>query len=442
MSGEGAIGLGLVGVVGGGVLVASRLAVGGVVLGSRLAVGATGLLGSGLAAVGDRSEAAYRRWEQEQCVAAVWEAAAREVVDRNARIAVLRAHAADDPALLAAVPPTYVLAGQPVEELRAWAAAADAALAATDAALAARARRAVHAFLGSVLADLPQPTAPAPQEMAAQEALDRFRALRRSAAPAPRLGDDADPAVAVARLLDRLVPDVADDDRAHVLAAAAAVVGRRGGDLRSQLDELRERVRQANAAAKADRESRRTAAVHLQALAHSPAETLRARLADVVAGRRPLDPQLAAEAVRECDRVRVAEELAYVRARATEALQALGYTVDPAFTTQVGDLDRLRLVRDDWTEHAVGVVLDGDELRTSVIRTAARDGADAVRVDAEREEQWCEAFDVLRTELADAGLEVEVTHLTHPGERPVPIAARAPARRAERAQELTRDGRR
>ena len=102
MSGEGAIGLGLVGVVGGGVLVASRLAVGGVVLGSRLAVGATGLLGSGLAAVGDRSEAAYRRWEQEQCVAAVWEAAAREVVDRNARIAVLRAHAADDPALLAA----------------------------------------------------------------------------------------------------------------------------------------------------------------------------------------------------------------------------------------------------------------------------------------------------------------------------------------------------
>ena len=161
-----------------------------------------------------------------------------------------------------------------------------------------------------------------------------------------------------------------------------------------------------------------------------------------MAGRRELDTGLDAEAVRECTRVRVEEELAYVRRCATEALEALGYTVDPGFTTHVGDGERLRLVRDDWSEHAVGVVLDGDELRTSVLRTAARNGDDALRVDAEREEQWCEAFDVLRAELAGAGLEVEVTHLTHPGERPVPVAGRAAGRRDDRAaRDRSRDGR-
>jgi hypothetical protein len=302
--------------------------------------------------------------------------------------------------------------------------AADEALAEAEEAMAARARHAVRAFLGSVLTDVPRPGAPEPRTVHAEEAIARFHALRGTGTPAEPSSEET--AAEVARILDRLAADVADTDRADVLAAAAAVVGKRGGDRHSQLEELRIRVRRANTAAKARRDGRRTAAVYLQALDRSPASTLRAQLADVVAGRRDLDPALDTAAVAECDRVRVAEELAYVRRRATAALEALGYTVAPEFTTHVGDGERLRLVRDDWTEHAVGVVLDGEELRTSVLRTAARDGDDAVRVDAEREEQWCAAFDVLRAELADAGLEVEVTHLTHPGERPVPVAAARP----------------
>lgn len=45
--------------------------------------------------------------------------------------------------------------------------------------------------------------------------------------------------------------------------------------------------------------------------------------------------------------------------------------VDADFSTYTGDANRLRLVRDDWAEHAVGIVLDGTELRTSVIRSVA-----------------------------------------------------------------------
>jgi hypothetical protein len=431
VSGEGAVGLALVGVVGGGVLVASRLA-----------VGATGLLGSGLAAVGDRSDAAYQRWQHDQQVAAVWECAGREVVDRNARIAVLRAHGADDPAVLSVLPTPFVLNGQPVDQLREWVAAVDKALVDAEEAMAARARRAVRAFLGSVLADVPRPGAPGPRAVHAEEAIARFRALREAGTPGEPSSEET--LAEVARILDRLAADVGDDDRAHVLAAASAVVGKRGGDRHSQLEELRVRVSRANTAAKGRREGRRIAAVYLQALERSPESSLRGQLADVVAGRRDLGPALDAAAVAECDRVRAAEELAYVRDRATVALEALGYSVDPAFTTHVGDGERLRLVRDDWTEHAVGVVLDGDELRTSVLRTAARDGDDAVRVDAEREQEWCAAFDVLRADLADAGLEVEVTHLTHPGERPVPVAAARPKALPGRrlVKEQSRDGRR
>ena len=320
----------------------------------------------------------------------------------------------------------FVLNGQPVDQLREWVAATDQALADAEEAMAARARRAVRAFLGSVLADVPRPGAPEPRTVHAEEAIARFRALRETGTVAEPSSEET--AAEVARILDRLAADVADTDRADVLAAAAAVVGKRGGDRHSQLEELRIRVRagqhrgQGPPGEPPDR--RRLPAGPRSG---SSETTLRGQLADVVAGHRTLDPALDAAAVAECDRVRTAEELAYVRRRGNRRhSRALGYRVDPEFTTHVGDGERLRLVRDDWTEHAVGVVLDGEELRTSVLGTAARDGDDAVRVDTEREEEWCAAFDVFRAELAGAGLEVEVTHLTHPGERPVPVAATRP----------------
>jgi hypothetical protein len=102
---------------------------------------------------GDRSDAAYQQWLREQQIAAVWECVAREVVLRNARIAVLRAHVADDAAASAAVPAAFGLAGQPVGELRAWVAEVDRLIADAERVIEDRARNAVEVFIGSVLAE-------------------------------------------------------------------------------------------------------------------------------------------------------------------------------------------------------------------------------------------------------------------------------------------------
>ncbi|MGH4026496.1 MAG: hypothetical protein ACRDRV_18120, partial [Pseudonocardiaceae bacterium] len=82
MSGESASVVDVCAVIGDGALVAARV-VGEV---TRAGLSAPG---AGVSAVGQRMEQGYARRQARQAALAEWEAAARDVVDRNSRLSVL-----------------------------------------------------------------------------------------------------------------------------------------------------------------------------------------------------------------------------------------------------------------------------------------------------------------------------------------------------------------
>jgi hypothetical protein len=124
-----------------------------------------------------------------------------------------------------------------------------------------------------------------------------------------------------------------------------------------------------------------------------------------------------------------------------DTLAELGYEVDEGFATVVGNPDRMRMVRADWQAHAVQIVVDGDEVRTAVIRLEDKSGADARREDVEREQQWCDDQDRLRDALGESGLHVIERTLVPPGERVLPVAkavGRAQTKNDQASREHTR----
>ncbi|MGQ0777000.1 MAG: hypothetical protein ACT4NY_21720 [Pseudonocardiales bacterium] len=397
MSGETASVVELCAVAAAGTLVAAR------VVGAGLSAP-----GAGLSAVGRRMEDHYARHRERQAALAEWEAAARDVVDRNSRLSVLAARPGGTPGL----PPPLSLQGQSVEQLTSWCTATDEALQGVERALLAEAAVAVSVVLESV--------------GAAGVAAAGPLAAHRAAGPAP----PAELVKACHRILGGLTAEVTAADRAEVLDAVAKIrEGTTPAERQVWLAELRVRVRQANADAARRRDQARTAATMLQALAESTAPrttALRAELDSVVAGHRALDPELHRSALAACEEVRAVRENTYVRDSLTRALEKLGYAVEPGFDTFTGHGARLRLVRDQWQEHAVSVVLDGGEVRAMVVRTESAEGDDAERLDVEREQQWCADFEELRDHVAGDGLRLNVQRLIEPGGRHVPVAARKP----------------
>ncbi|MGH3796889.1 MAG: hypothetical protein ACRDSP_18600 [Pseudonocardiaceae bacterium] len=377
--------------------------------------------GAGLSAVGRRLEQGYDHQRERQAALAEWEVAARAVVDRNSRLSVLAARRRSTSGL----PAPLTLQGQSREQLTEWCAATDQALHNAERALLAEAASAVSVALATVSG------AAGPADAAG------LLTAHRAASTAP----PAELVEACSRILGGLGTDVPTDDRAEVLAAVARVREcATPAERQGWLAELRVRVRQANEEAALRREQAGTAATMLQALAESTGPRtvqLRAELEGVVAGRRVLDPALRQDALAACEQVRAERENGYVRESLTRAFQKLGYQVDQGFDTFTGEGSRLRLVRDQWAEHAVSVVVDGAELRTMVVRTESTEGADADRVDLEREQQWCADFEELREQVAVDGLRLDVHRLVPPGERHVPVASRS--RRTSRRRENQRE---
>lgn len=415
--------------VGGSLWLAAR----GVQVGALVAVRAVDLVGAGLVMVGDRAERSRAEWEAGHAALLEWEAAARQVIDVNARIQVLQRHASPD--LAAALPCMLAPCAESPAELDAWCAGALGAVDAVERELAERTASAVLSVLRHSV-DLERP-------VTAEEAFDHYHramadeAQRRRAVPQPAL-------VAVGRILARLAPDVSDDDRADVLAAATQVaVPRPDVDHDTLLDELRFRVQRAGERATARRADAVLAATLLQAIPDGvdgpDLPGLRVELAAVVAARRDLDRGLRERAVRAAETVRVALEREYVRASVAETLAELGYEVDHGFATIVGNPDRMRLVRPDWRGHAVQVVVNGDEVRAAVVRLEDRAGADARREDTEREEQWCGDLVALRDALDGSGVTVVERRLVPPGERAVPVVKRSTERVTGAAATRERD---
>lgn len=380
--------------------------------------------GAGLSAVGRRMEQRYARHRERQAALAAWEGAAREVVDHNARLSVLAARPGGTPGL----PAPLRLRGQSLDQLTAWCAATDEALDRVERTLQAETTSAVSAVLDAVTDTTGTPAAadlPAAHQVA-------------DTTPPPELVE------ACSRILRGLSTDVSATDRAEVLAAVARVREcTTPADRQGWLAELRVRVRKANGVAAQRSEQARTAGTMVQALAAAAdpgTATLRAELESVVAGRRALHPELRRRALAACEQIRTEQENCYVRHSLTKALQGLGYQVDQGFDTFTGRGARLRLVRDQWPEHAVSVVVNGGEVRTMVVRTESTEGDDAQRLDAEREQQWCTDFEELRDQLADEGLRLDVHRLVPPGERHVPVATRRrrPGPHQERNRERDR----
>ncbi|MEU9853542.1 hypothetical protein [Streptomyces sp. NPDC047974] len=385
------------------------------------------------------------------------DAAVREAKARNVRIEALtrfRDELAEryGDTVTVRLPEPLRLGEQATHLLEAWCAETGRALAAAERTLREQAARAFAADLfgdvtGEVTGDVTGDGAGRRPVGVAELLADR---PKPTGGPGSARGEDGpgenteDAGRTLTRVLSRLLPDCDASHRAEAHAAAVRVARAAGpGEARAWLTETRLRVQRANAAAEAGRRETEEAVRLLHDLdtpgapdgtrgpgstPDTEADSVRALLAEVVAGRRALDAPLRRRAA-ACRAAAEAEaERRYVVHTVTDVLADLGYRVSSGFETLTVADGTVRLSRGEWPDHAVNLVVDQrrGELRTAVVRTTAARGDDDAHLDVEREEQWCEDFRALRGRLAQAGLRTDVQVAVPPGQVPVPLAEPLP----------------
>ncbi|MBW8481483.1 response regulator receiver protein [Actinomadura parmotrematis] len=333
---------------------------------NRLLGRGAGWAGRGAEALAAAAAARAEARAAELAEAGSADAAVQAVLDRLARLAALaetRAKTGADVELPAPLEP----AGQSPDELRAWCAATDAAMDAAERALSEHvaAQVAAHVFgaaaegLRTDLGAPAAPDAPAADARGVQEALER--------------------------VLARLLPDVAEDDRRAVAEAARlAAEAATPEEAEGVLTEVRLRIQDANGRTRDERE--------------------RAAAAEAAA--------------------RAEDERRYVLDSVTEAFTDLGYEVHGGFETLTADAGELVLTRGGWPDHSVRMRVEGGgQVRAAMTRTAPAESEDDRRLDVEREREWCAAFEAARDRLAGAGIGSAVTWRLDPGVRELPVAA-------------------
>ncbi|MEV4254645.1 response regulator receiver protein [Spirillospora sp. NPDC049652] len=350
-------------------------------LGMNRALGrASGLAGRGAEALAER--AAGRAEARGARLAEVrdLERALREVVERNARIRALAELGAENlPA------PPAPGEDDASDDLTAWCARADAELDAAEAALSRRIATDIgtQVFTAEALTSDTSSAAPGP------------------AAPPARI--DA----ALERVLARLLPDTAEEDRREVVEAARLLAGTGAShDAETVLTEVRLRVQKANDNARTRREQRRR------------------------------------EQERQDAREQAEAERRYVLSEVTKAFEDLGYEVQQSFETVTADNGSLVLSKGDWPDHSVRMRLDGDaKLRAKMMRATPVLSENDRRVDVEREQEWCDAFEEARERLRDAGIGSDVTWRLAPGVERLPVRAEARQTGTRAAQARARERR-
>jgi hypothetical protein len=240
-------------------------------------------------------------------------------------------------------------------------------------------------------------------------------------------------------VLGRLLPDVTEDDRRRVMAAAERAEAE-PGEAETHLGELRLRIQEANCRARDRRDERSLAARLARELAELPgAEDVLAALGDVVAGARGLDATLREEAFRLRERARAADEQRYIATAISHAFADLGYEVTEGFETLTVVDGEATLTRGDWPQHAVKVRVEGTTVRAAMVRTTPAESLDQRRLDVEREKQWCSSFEAARAKLAASGISADVRWRLEPGVQQLPVATpgrRSAKRPAERRRAL------
>jgi hypothetical protein len=375
-------------------------------LGMNRVLGATaGLAGSGADALA--AFAAARAAAKQQALHEIerHDEAIRGVLDRNARIAALaesQRQAVERYGIRPVpVPEPLTPAGRPPDELSAWCAQADVAIADAERAVS---RHIADAVAGSIFA---APVA----GLSADVGRDALHDHDSEAAPGAEAaaGGQAvvpEPAETLARVLARLLPDTAEADHRSVAEAAARLAAAATpSEAEGLLTEVRLRVQRANE----NTTRRRAEAVRLAAEQEARAQ---------------------AEAERQ-----------YVLAAITTAFTDMGYEVDAGFETLTAHDGEVLLTRGDWPQHAVKMrVDDASQVRAAMLRTAAPGSDEERRLDVEREQQWCAAFEDARARLAAAGIHSDIRWRLEPGQQRLPVTAapatRRPARRQERERNL------
>ncbi|GAA2421320.1 hypothetical protein GCM10010191_35910 [Actinomadura vinacea] len=347
-------------------------------LGMNRALGRTaGLAGRGAEALA--ALAAGRAEARAEALAAAesQDQALRQVLERNARIAAL-AGTREELGAEVLLPAPLRPDERPVEALTAWCAEVDAVLDEAEAALSEHLAAQVAAEIfarpagpAGLRADLGTPPAGAADAAADQGLEDARRTLER--------------------VLARLLPDVPEEHRGSVAEAAGLLAGAGSiEEAEGALTEVRLRVRAAN---------RRT-------------EELRAE-----ARRRAAERDAAEQA--EAER-------RYVLSSITSAFEEMGYEVQEGFETLTAGAGEVVLSRGSWPDHSVRMrVDDAAHVRAAMVRTRPARGEDDRRLDVEREQEWCEAFETARARLEGAGIRSAVTWRLAPGVRELTVTERS-----------------
>jgi hypothetical protein len=345
-----------------------------------LTLGMNRLLGrtAGLAGRGAEALAALAAGRAEARAAALAEAesqeqALRQVVDRNARIAALTETRERLGAHVELPAPLHLDDLRPVGELTAWCSATDEAL--------ARAERTLSEHLAAQVAG---------EIFAAPHAAQGLTAdLDTAPSPPPQATRD-ETLQTLERVLGRLLPDVPEEDRGQVVDAARLITAAQTPEeAEGALTEVRLRVQSANRRAAELREAERRKAAERDAAEQAEAE------------RR------------------------YVLHSITSAFEEMGYEVQGGFETLTAGDGELVLSRGSWPDHSVRMRVDEHAVRAAMVRTAPAAGEEDRRLDVEREEEWCEAFEAARARLRNAGIRSEITWRQAPGVRELPVGDRS-----------------
>ncbi|WP_030165164.1 hypothetical protein [Spirillospora albida] len=325
--------------------------------------------GAGLAGRGAEALAALAEGRAEARAAALAEVetherALREVAGRNARIAALaetRAKLGADVALPEPLRPDE----ESPAELAAWCGSADSALDAAERALSEHLAAQVTEQVFAVPAE----------------------GLHRDTG---RIRPPGDAHKDLERILARLLPDAADDERQAVADAVRLLADAGTSDeAEGVLQEVRLRIGDANRRVEERREAQR---------------------------RRRAEADAAAQA--EVER-------RYVLDSITSAFEDLGYEVRAGFETVTAAGGALVLSRGNWPDHSVRMRVEDAQVRASLTRERPAESEDDRRLDVEREEEWCAAFEAARERLEDAGVRAAVSWRLDPGIRELPVSEAA-----------------
>jgi hypothetical protein len=349
-----------------------------------LSLGMNRLLGhgAGLAGRGAEALAALAAGRAEARAAALAEVrtherALRETVERNARIAALaetRAKIGADVPLPGRLDP----AERSAAELTAWCAATDPVLDEAERRLSEH----LAAQVGTQIFDVPA---------------EGLESAAGDAAPPPRAGDLREH---LERIMVRLLPDAGEAERRAVAEAAGLLAGvATPADAEGVLQEVRLQIQEANRRTRERRDEERRRAAERDAAEQAEAE------------RR------------------------YVLDSVTAAFEDMGYEVQAGFETLTAEDGTVTLTKGAWPDHSVRMrVDDAAHVRASMVRERPAESEDDRRVDIEREQEWCEAFEAARERLAGAGIRSDVAWRLEPGVRELPVSAEARQTRGRAAQ--------